>query len=85
MDDVSKSDLNSSDITIHDNVVLVSGKSITANEVKAGPVSVDTVQKKTAGGELNINSAVVVTENLLVGGAVNGVANCLKSNNIETY
>ena len=47
-------------------------------------MSVDTVQKKTVGGELNINSAVVVTGSLLVGGAVNGLANSLKSNNIET-
>ena len=76
--------MNGTSITIHDNVVLASEKSITAHEVKAGSVSVDTVQKKTVGGELNINSGVVVPGSLLVGGAVNGVANSFKSNNIET-
>ncbi len=41
--------------------------------------------QKTSGGEfINTNDAVAVTGNLVVGGAVNGVANSLKSNNIET-
>ena len=43
--DVRKSDANGADITIHDNVVPASGKRITANEVNAGSVSLDTSEK----------------------------------------
>ncbi len=40
----------------------------------------------TSGGEfIHIYNAVAVTANLVVGGAVNGVANSIKSNNIETF
>ena len=63
MHDVRQSDASGTDFTINDNIVLASGKSIIANEVKAGSMSVDTVQKKTAEGELHVNSAFAVAGN----------------------
>ncbi len=44
VDDVRKSDVESTDVAIHDLVVLASAKRTTANEVNAGSVSVDTWQ-----------------------------------------
>jgi hypothetical protein len=85
LDDVRKSDVSGTDITIEDNIVLASGKCIIANEVNAGSAGVGTLQKQTCGGEfININIAAAVTGNLVVGGAVNGVARSLKSNNVES-
>ena len=46
VDDMRKSDVSGTDITIHDNVVLAFGKRITANELNEGSVSVDTLRKQ---------------------------------------
>ncbi len=68
MDDVGKSDVCGTDITIHDDVVLASGRRTTSEEVNAGSVSVDSLQKNTTGGEyINTNEVVAVTGNLVVG------------------
>ena len=61
MDDVRKSDVNGTDITIHDNVVLVSGKSITAENMNSNLYVKTKYLEATAGA---INNQIGVSSDL---------------------